>query len=181
MTYSINYEANKENENDQETKQNNQVLSVVDLYSLDPTKLEVSLSSVNFKEGNYPDLAKHKWVIRTHNGFYLNINFEIVEMELDIDTISVYKFYDNGEKELVDQINFARQLLIKCNQVVIVFRSDCTVNKSGFQAAVKAIRKDIPEATTTQTPTTLTLTQATTTTKIIEGKVVFIFNVRLIE
>ena len=89
MSYSVNYKANKESQDDQATKQNNQVLSAVDLYSLDPTNLKIQLSLANFGEGNYPDLAKHRWIIRTHDGFFLKLNFRIVEMEDDSDTIEV--------------------------------------------------------------------------------------------
>ena len=132
MSHSFNYKANKENQEDQVTKLNNQFLSVVDLYSLDPTSLKIKLSSSNFGQGNYPDLAKHRWIIRTHDVFFLYLNFRTVEIEVDLDTIEVYKFQDNSNKTIVDQVKHAKKLVVNCNQVVIVFRSDCTVNKRGF-------------------------------------------------
>ena len=140
LTYSINYEANKEIQKcGQVTKQNNQ-LFLVELYSLDSTNLKVTIGSANFGIGNYPDLAKHRWIIRTHHGFFLRLNFKTVEVEVDVDTIDVYKLRTNGDTELVDQVNVAKQLIIKSNQVEIVLRSDCTVNRSGFQATVQSIK-----------------------------------------
>ena len=158
--YSINYKANKESQDDQATKLNNQFLSVVDLYSLDPTNLKIKLTSANFGEGNYPDLAKHRWIIRTHDGYFLKLNFKVVQIEGDLDTIEVYKFEVNGDKKIVDDVKVAKQLVVNSNQLVIVFKSDCTVNKRGFQATVQAIKSDkeientTPVATTSEIPTT---------------------------
>ena len=142
MNYLFHYEANKESQDDQSTKQNNQFLSVVDLYSLDPSNLKVTISSSNYGVGNYPDLAKHRWLIRTHDGFFLKINFEHVQVEADLDIIDVYKFHASSDKELVDQVTVAKQLVVKCNQALIVFRSDCSVNRSGFQATALIIKNN---------------------------------------
>ena len=141
MNYSLNYEVNTESQDGKLTKQNNQFLSVVDLYSLDPTNLKVIMSSANFGEGNYPDLAKHRWIVRTQDGFFLRLNFETIEIEDDIDTIDVYKLHDNAEKELVDRVNVAKQFLVKCNQAEIVFRSDCTVNRIGFKVTIQIFKR----------------------------------------
>jgi len=171
MRYSINYIANKESQDDQVTKLNNQFLSVVDLYSLDPTNLEIQLSSANFGEGNYPDLAKHRWIIRTHEGYFLKLNFKVVKIEDDVDTIEVYKFETNGDKKIVDEINVAKQLVVNSNQLIIVFISDCTVNKRGFQATVQSIKSDneienkTPVATTPEMPTTQNTTPEIPTTQ----------------
>merc|ERR1719466_722860 len=99
MTYSLNFAVNKESPYGRATKQNNQFLSVVDLYSLDPTNLKVTISSANYGEGNYPDLAKHRWIIRTHDSFFLQLNFKAVEIEVGLDTIDVYKLHINGDTE----------------------------------------------------------------------------------
>ena len=184
MSYLINYKANKESQDGQVTKLNNQFLSVVDLYSLDPTNLKIQLSSANFNGGNYPDLAKHRWIIRTHDGFFLKLNFRVVKIEADIDTIEVYKFEANGDKKIVDEVKVAKQLVVDSSQLVIVFRSDCTVNRRGFEATVQPIRiiyneteKTTTEATTTKITTTPTTTTPTTTTpttttqKIQNGKI----------
>ena len=141
MNYLFHYEANKESQDDQATKQNNQFLSVVDLYSLDPSNLKITISSSNYGVGNYPDLAKHRWLIRTHDGFFLKINFDVVDVEIDLDRIDVYKFHDNRDKEFVEEINVAKQLIVKSNQVLIVFGTDCTVSRSGFQATVQAMKR----------------------------------------
>ena len=151
MNYSLNYEVNTESQDGKLTKQNNQFLSVVDLYSLDPTNLKVIMSSANFGEGNYPDLAKHRWIVRTQDGFFLRLNFETIEIEDDIDTVDVYKLHDNAEKELVDRVNVAKQFLVKCNQAEIVFRSDCTVNRIGFKVTIQSFKRiDQKEITTTK-------------------------------
>ena len=164
MTYSLNFAVNKESPYGRATKQNNQFLSVVDLYSLDPTNLKVVISSANFGEGNYPDLAKHRWIIRTHYGFYVKFNFESIDTEVDRDTISVYKLRVNADKELVDQVTVAKNLLVKCNQAEIVFRADCSVNTSGFQATVQIIKSnDQTEKTTTKAISTKTNSKKITT------------------
>ena len=101
--------------------------------------MSVQISSANFGEKNYPDLAKHRWIIRTHEGFFLKLNFNYVDIEVDLDTIDVYKIHDNGDEEIVDQVNTAKQLVVEFKQVHIIFRSDCTVNRSGFQASIQAV------------------------------------------
>ena len=167
MTYSLNFAVNKESPYGRATKQNNQFLSVVDLYSLDPTNLKVVISSANFGEGNYPDLAKHRWIIRTHDSFLIKISFETVDIEVDIDTIDVYKLHDVGDKELVDQITVAKQILVESNQAEIVFRTDCTVNKYGFRATLQIIKnKNQAKKTQTKSNSNTTRTTRTTTTEI---------------
>merc|ERR1719427_337824 len=169
MSYSKNYKANKESQDNQVTKLNNQFLSVVDLYSLDPTNLEIKLSSANYGEGNYPDLAKHMWIIRTHDGYFLKLNFRVVQIEDDLDTIEVYKFEANGDKNIVDNVKVAKQLVVNSNQLVIVFKSDCTVNKRGFQATAKAIKSNNRKESTTLVATTpeIPTTQRTSPEKAI--------------
>ena len=126
-------------------------MSLVDLYSSNPANLSVQISSANFGEGNYPYLGEHAWVVRAHDGFHFTLTFDFVEVEKDQDVIKVYKYQNGGEKEIVDQVDVAREFEVDSNRVLVVFRSDCSVNKKGFRATIRAVGRDNNKATSPAT------------------------------
>ena len=79
-------------------------------------------------------------MVRAHDGFRMALSFDFVEVEKDQDVIKVYK-YKNGEKEIVDQVDAAKEIVVDSNRVMVVFRSDCSVNRKGFQATIRAVRR----------------------------------------
>ena len=126
-------------------------MSLVDLYSSNPANLSVQISSANFGEGNYPYLGEHAWVVRAHDGFHFTLTFDFVEVEKDQDVIKVFKYQNDGEKKIVDQVDVAREFEVDSNRVLVVFRSDCSVNKKGFRATIRAVGRDNNKATSPAT------------------------------
>ena len=147
MSYSFKYEVNKENQYSGVAKRNNRILSLIDLHSLDPASLSVQISSANFGVGNYPDLVRHAWVVRAHDGFHLTLSFDFVEVEKDQDVIKVYKYNGNGDKEIVDRVDVANEFEVESNRILVVFKSDCSVNRKGFRATVRAVGREGNKAT----------------------------------
>ena len=142
IDFSFNYEASAT-----ESKQTNQFLAVLDIYSNDPRNLKVKLSSANFGEGNYPDNSKHRWLIRTHEGYSLSLDIKKFDLEKDLDALTVYAVQPSGTRKLVSDVTVAQQLDARTNQLLVMFHSDCSVTREGFSAVVSVAR----EATQTKT------------------------------
>ena len=126
-----------------ESKQTNQFLAIIDVFSDHPETLKIKLSSANFGYGYYPEGSKHRWLIRTHAGNSLSLDMKNVDLEKDLDTITVYDVQSSGEKKLLSELNVAKQLNTLSNHILVVFMSDCSVNRGGFSAIVSVLR-DIP-------------------------------------
>ena len=90
-------------------------------------------------------------MVRAHDGFHFTLTFDFVEVEKDQDVIKVYKYQNGGEKEIVDQVDVAREFEVDSNRVLVVFRSDCSVNKKGFRATIRAVGRDNNKATSPAT------------------------------
>jgi len=138
IDYTFNYETEKPEEENQ-SKQTNQFLTVLDLYSDKPENLKITFSSANFDYGNYPDASKHRWLIRTHAGYSLSLDVKKVDLERDLDTVNVYDVSTNGNKKLLREVELSTQLDTSSNQLLVVFKSDCSVSRSGFSAIVTVV------------------------------------------
>ena len=150
ITFDLNYQS----EDSKDSKLTNQFLSVLDLYSQHPEHIRVKLKSANFAHGKYPDSAKHRWLVRAHPGHSLLVNFEEVDVEKGADQVTVYDVQSGGTKRLVGEVTVAKQLKVSSNEVMVVFKSDCSVGRGGFSAVVTAVRDDV--ITTTESPMTTT-------------------------
>ena len=73
IDYTFNYEAEAPKDDDQ-SKQTNQFLAVLDVYGERPDNLRVNIGSANFGFGNYPDASKHRWLVRAHQGYSLSLD-----------------------------------------------------------------------------------------------------------
>jgi len=129
-----------------ESKQTNQFLAILDIFSDHPEQLQIKLSSANFGYGYYPEGSKHRWLIRTHAGHSLSLDMKNVDVEKDLDTITVYDVQSSGNKKLLSEVNVAKQLNTLSNHILVVFKSDCSVNRGGFSAVVNVAR-DEPTST----------------------------------
>ena len=138
--YTFNYEVKSK-----ESKQTNQFLAVFDIFSDNPENLKIKFNSANYGFGYYPDVSKHRWLIRTHAGYALSIDIKEVDVEKDLDTLTGYDFQSSGEKKLLSEVNVARQLDTFSNYVLIVFQTDCSIHRGGFSAVVN-IAKNKPKS-----------------------------------
>ena len=129
--YSFNYEVESA-----ESKQTNQFLAILDIFSDNPETLKIKFNSANFGFGEYPAGSKHRWLIRTRTGYSLSIDIKEVELEKDVDVLAVYDVQSSGEKKLLSEVSVAKQLDTFSNRVLAVFKSDCSVNRGGFSAVV---------------------------------------------
>ena len=141
IDYTFNYETEKPDEENQ-SKQTNQFLAVLDVYSDKPDGLKIKIESANFGYGNYPDASKHRWLIRTHPGYSLSLDVKKVDLERDLDTVNVYDVSSNGDKKLVEEVVISTQLDTSSNQLLVVFKSDCSVSRGGFSAIVNVVKND---------------------------------------
>jgi len=131
ISYSFNYELESV-----ESKQTNQFLAILDIFSDNPETLKINFSSANFGFGEYPDVSKHRWLIRTRAGYSLSIDVKEVELEKDLDTLTVYDVQSSGEKKVLSEVSVAKQFETFSNRVLVLFKSDCSVNRGGFTAVV---------------------------------------------
>ena len=146
IDYTFNYEAE---EDDDQSKQTNQFLAVLDAYGdHQPDNLKVKIGSANFGSGNYPDASKHRWLVRVHRGYSLSVDVAAVDLEKDLDTVNVYSVGANGEKKLVEEVNGAGRVDTSSNQLLVVFKSDCSVSRGGFSAVVSVAKNDQPSSLT---------------------------------
>ena len=129
--YSFNYEVESV-----ESKQTNQFLAILDIFSDNPETIKIKFSSANFGAGYYPEGSKHRWLIRTHAGYSLSIDVKEVDLEKDLDTLVVYDVQSSGEKKVLSEVSVAKQLGTFSNRVLAIFKSDCSVNRGGFSAVV---------------------------------------------
>jgi len=133
--YSFNYEVGSE-----ESKQTNQFLAILDVFSDSPETLKIKFSSANFGAGKYPEGSKHRWLMRTRAGYSLSMDVKEVDLEKDLDTLTVYDVRSSGEKKVLSEVSVAKQLDTFSNRVLTVFKSDCSVNRGGFSAVVSIVK-----------------------------------------
>ena len=61
-------------------------------------------------------------MIRTHAGYSLSLDEENVDMEKDLDTVTVYDVHSSGTKKLVSEVNVTKQHDTSTNQILVVFK-----------------------------------------------------------
>jgi len=129
--YSFNYEVESS-----ESKQTNQFLAILDIFSENPETLKIKLNSANFGYGTYPDGSKHRWLMRTHPGYSLSVDVKEIDLEKDLDALTVHDVQSSGKRKLLSEVSVAKRLDTFSNRVLVTFKSDCSVNRGGFTAVV---------------------------------------------
>ena len=129
--YSFNYEVESS-----ESKRTNQFLAILDIFSENPSTLKIKLNSANFGYGTYPDGSKHRWLMRTHPGYSLSVDVKEIDLEKDLDALTVHDVQSSGKKKLLSEVSVAKRLDTFSNRVLVTFKSDCSVNRGGFTAVV---------------------------------------------
>ena len=135
IEYSFNYKAESA-----ESKRTNQFLAILDVFSDNPETIKIKFSSANFGFGAYPEGSKHRWLVRTRAGYSVSIDVKEVDLEKDLDVLTVYDVRSSGENEVLSEVSVAKQLDTFSNRVLAVFKSDCSVNRGGFSAVVSVAK-----------------------------------------
>ena len=121
-------------------KKTNQFLAILDIFRDNPETLKVKFNSANFGTGTYPNGAKHRWLIRTRAGYSLSIDVKEVDLEKDLDTLTVYDVQSSWEKKVLGEVSVAKKLHTFSSRVLAVFKSNCSVNRRGFSAVVIIVK-----------------------------------------
>ena len=131
----------------------NQFLTVLDFFSRTPEDLNVHISSANFGHWTYPKISKHRWLVRTVSGYYLNIDFNFVDIENSVDQIRVYSLKEDKTKNetlktLVTKVTSATTVSVRSNSVLITLSTtECSRHHRGFNATINVAKYDVTNVT----------------------------------
>jgi len=159
---------------DKTEKKLNSFLIVVEFNSENPEHLSAVISSANFKKQNYPNEARHKWLVKCSPEYSIKLNVTNFRLEKNSDEILLYDATLSGHN-LVGEIASLGEIETTSSELLISFKSDCDVTNKGFEAVVELVEKptdkkiytlDIEQNTENSTHETTTANKETTNTSI---------------
>jgi len=130
-----------------EKKKINKFLSELVLDTEDPQQVNVVITSSNFNATSYPSNSKHLWVVRCHHDFIFNLRILNFEVENEFDGLNFYDLSE-GSRRLISEASGLGTTETNTNNLLMVFKSDCDSNFSGFRAVLTAVEKNIAQETT---------------------------------
>jgi len=167
--------------NDDVEKQLNSFLIVIEFNSENPEQLNTVISSANFDKQNYPNEARHRWLIRCSPDYSIKLNVTDFQIEKNSDEILLYDATLSGSN-LVGEITSLGEIETSTSELMVSFKSDCEVTNKGFEAFVQFVEKSSdsnkklktisePEITENlETTTAITTTNYPTTTTTLAQK-----------
>ena len=88
-----------------------------------------------------------RWVVRCHHDFIFNLRILNFEVENEFDGLNFYDLSE-GSRRLISEVSGLGTTETNTNNLLMVFKSDCDSNFSGFRAVLTAVEKNIAQETT---------------------------------
>ena len=120
----------------------NDVLIVIELYNNDEANITVQVSSPNYPDGGYPDLAHYAWLVRTNKADQ-QVNFQLEDLDIEkcCDLLAVFDGSDRTGRVLavLSGANKTEQVFSSTQKALFIrFTSDCSVSGKGFSGRVQS-------------------------------------------
>jgi len=127
---------------DEVEKKLNSFLIVVEFTSENPEQLYTVISSANFKKQNYPNEARHRWLVKCSSEYSIKLNITNFQLEKNSDEILLYDASPSGNN-LFGEITSLGEIETTSSELLISFKSDCEVTNKGFEAVVEFVEKPV--------------------------------------